>query len=258
MADSEYIDAIKTYCIEEEKKQVRDIEFEYEKRLERYIEGSLHNPSCTNSGKMETDNYWINPNKIILSNDFGFYHHSPEEILKFSLQKRGDYKYLISQMNDKSAASQLYLDEYPAPFTQDYLYMIGQNGNHRAGVFRTIGLPYVTAKISRITSNYWTYYTYSPFHKNILYLFQELNLIKIIDYDSGKYTFIPLEGFAIWILPSNFIESIFETTRNIRNRIQLVENLYPEYCGQIPRLLKSNLLFIDVWKTAWKYRNKDC
>lgn len=72
-----------------------------------------------------------------------------------------------------------YLDltEYPSPVTNETIYMVRLNGNHRTGVFRTIGLPYVNANIGKINSNIWYYKNDLSSIEKVLKLIQKLGLI---------------------------------------------------------------------------------
>lgn len=249
MKNKQYIEMIKNYCIAEDKKKIDDIKGEYQERLDNYIYYSLYMPSRANCSTIEIDGLWIEPYKIILSNGFEFYHHSPKEIFEYSIKKRGDYEFLISQMNSEPHTNILDLKEYPSPFTQDKLYMVRLNGNHRTGVFRTIGLPFVTARIEKLNSNKWTYLVGG----NIWFVEKFLNLlvkIKLIENyerrNSKKYIIIPKTGLAIWILPGNYCISIVKILKDIRKRIRLIENLYPDYKNKIPKKLRSKLLLLYI------------
>lgn len=249
MREEKYKNIIQEYCINEEKKEIENIECEYKERLDKYINNSAYRPACKYTYSEEVEGLWFNPTNIILENGFTFYHHSPEEILEFSLDKRGDFNFLLSQMNEDIGGNILDLNEYPSPFGNEKLYMVRQNGNHRAGVFRTIGLPFATAKIEKSKSNTWLYYSRgnTDFIKKLLKLFEKLDLIKEVNkVDIGKYEVTPKSGLAIWILPGDYCESAFSMVKDIQTRIKMIENLYPDHVEKIPKTLKSMLLLICI------------
>lgn len=152
-------------------------------------------------------------------------------------------------MNEDIDGYILDLNEYPSPFGNEKLYMVRRNGNHRAGVFRTIGLPFATAKIEKSKSNTWLYYSRgNPYFINkLLKLFEKLDLIKEVnEVDIGMYKVTPKSGLAIWILPGKDCESAFSMVKNIQTRIKMIENLYPDHVEKIPKTLKSMLLLIYI------------
>jgi len=230
------------------KKKIENIECEYRERLDKYINNSTYRPACKYTYSEEVEGLWFNPTNIILRNGFRFYHYSPEDILEFSLEKRGDFNFLLSQMNEDVSGDILDLNEYPSPFGNEKLYMVRRNGNHRAGVFRTIGLPFATAKIEKSKSNTWLYYSKGNpyFIKKLLKLFEKLDLIKEVIVDIGEYKVTPKSGLAIWILPGNHCESAFSMVKDIQTRIKMIENLYPDHVEKIPKTLKSKLLLISI------------
>ena len=249
MCDKIYKKKIKEYCINEGEKKTEDIKCKYKERLDKYIKDSVYEPACIYTNSEEVEGIWFKPTDIILRNGFTFYHHSPEEILQFSLKKRSEYKFLISQMNESQYGNILDLKEYPAPFTDEKLYMVRLNGNHRAGVFRTIGLPFVTARIEKPKSNNWRYCSpINPyFIEKLLKLFEKMDLLKEIkEVNFCEYEITPKIGLAIWILPGSYCKSIFSIIKDIRTRIKMIENLYPDSADKIPKILKSKLLLIHM------------
>ncbi|HFI0265717.1 TPA: hypothetical protein ACGOU9_002195, partial [Streptococcus suis] len=185
---------------------------------------------------------------IILENGFQFYNHSPDDILEHSLEKRGDFEYLINQMNPDTSSDILHIREYPSPFFGDKLYMVQRNGNHRTGVFRTIGLPIVTASIEIPMSDQWIYYTdsYGSVVKRLFKFLKKIDLIEEFDIQDDRYFFTPKSGLVIWILPNVGSGSIIEIVSKIKTRIRLLNNLFPDQSNQIPKKLKSKLLWLHI------------
>lgn len=249
MNEKHYEQIIKEYCLAEIKKEDVLLSQKYEDRLNKCINESVDTPACTYSDSLTIDKKWINPCNIFIKRGFTFYHHSPKEILEFSLEKRGDYSFLISQMNQYPHINILYLREYPSPFSEEKVYMVGHNGNHRTCVFRTIGLPFVTARIERPKSNKWIYY--SPknhyFIEKLFSLLKKLRLISNLrKIGIDIYEIVPETGLLIWILPRNDCSSIFDITKDIKSKIKSIENIYPDHADKIPHKLKSMFLIIYI------------
>ena len=87
---------------------------------------------------------------------FGFYHHSPSEIIQHAYDKRFDCEYLIGEMGE-SASGGLNLAEYPSPVPGQTVYMVKENGNHRSLLFRLLNLPCVMSIVERNVTACWLY-----------------------------------------------------------------------------------------------------
>ena len=236
------------YCVNENNKNINLILPDYKARLNNYIKDSLYKPICYNLDYKTVNGKWINPNSIILESGFKFYHHSPDNILDHSIEKRGDFEYLINQMNPENSSDILHIREYPSPFFDDKLYMVKGNGNHRTGVFRTIGLPIVTASIEEPLSSQWIYYTdsFGCMVKKLFKFLKKIDMLEKFDIQYDRCLFTPKSDLAIWILPDVESGSIIEIVSKIQTRIRLLDNLFPNQSNQIPEKLRSKLLWLYI------------
>lgn len=249
MTNNEFITIIKDYCEKEEIKEEGEIREIYNNRLNEYIEGSVISPNCRNCLIEDKNSIWINPNKIILQNGFSFYHYKPEEILDFAILKRGDAKFLISQMSGPGIVDYLDLQEYPSPFTTESVYMVRMNGNHRTGVFRSINLPFVNANIGLSKSDKWKYKSYldKKYIIKILNLFKEINLIDFFEEaDYGEFIIKPTIGLSIWILPGNDCKTLCSAVKDIKYRLRLIEHVFENVNNYDVSHLKSKKLLFKI------------
>lgn len=247
MDSVDYRKIVRNYCLGEMGKDASSVARGYQERLYDYIHYSLLEPDCWNCHAEAVNDLWIDPRDIVLANGFQFYHHSPKEILQHSLEKRGDYSYLFDQMNGGVRVG-LDLREFPSPFSENKLYMVRQNGNHRAGVFRAIGLPAVTGVVEVSRSDRWNYYggNCAPVGRYLM-LLKSVGLIASVERDDfSGYTITPNSGLAIWILPGRYVQSTFSLVRDVGKRIELIERMFPDFANEIPRILKSRFLWVYV------------
>lgn len=246
-----HIAMVREYCEMESCKESNDLMVRYHEKMSESVHYSLISPSCIipSSHWQKLVNCWIDPDRIILHNEFGFYHHSPSEIIQHAYDKRSDCDYLIGEMAE-SASGGLHLAEYPSPLLGQVVYMVKENGNHRSLLFRLLGLPCVKSLVERNVEERWLY---AHSDESLIYPYMLLlaycGLIKNIQRTRFGYEFTLCEsGLGIWLLPGTHVRSRRALIANVRKRMALIERVYSKKGLVIPELLHSRLLWLHISK----------
>lgn len=223
----------------------------YHEKMSECVHYSLISPSCMipSSHWQKLVDCWINPDRIILHNEFGFYHHSPSEIIQYAYEKRSDCDYLIGEMAE-SASGGLNIAEYPSPLLGQIVYMVKGNGNHRSLLFRLLGLPCVKSVVERNVEECWLYghSDVSLIYPYMLFLVY-CGLIKNLQRTRFGYEFTLCEsGLGIWLLPGTHVRSRRALIVDVRKRMALIERVYLNKGVVIPELFHSRLLWLHISK----------
>ncbi|MGT2715887.1 hypothetical protein [Streptococcus respiraculi] len=202
-----------------------DIESIFEKRLLHAKETSVIKPFCIPNGYAKLKEDIILNDEVVLENDFSFYHHSEDEIVKFALENRENIKLHIDSMSD------LYLDEYPAPNLLRRVFMVSTNGQHRRLVFECLGLERIRARIQFIKDKQrsWKYYFRKqniPMNMVIEWLVSKGRIEKIEPLDSKTILIKDSSQLIPWILPDSEISSFSKIRKDILKRLQLIEKSF--------------------------------
>ena len=220
-------DIIKLHCQKESSKDEKLIVKEYLRKFNKIIQTAVRIPYCTPYCENGRKNVleWINMSDFRMDYKFDFYHHSKAEVLKFSIENRGDYDmHLLSMRN-------LYFDEYPKPVGKGSTYLVSSNGNHRSIVFGCIGLPYVQAYVQKRCDNKWYFYCRDNIlnsYKIIVWL-KEFGLIDEIEfYKDSAFLISGKNNIAGWILPDPNLGSIENMLTDMQDRFQRIIESFEE------------------------------
>ena len=246
-----HIAMVQEYCELESCKESNDLMMRYHEKMSECVHYSLISPSCIipSSHWQKLVDCWINPDRIILHNEFGFYHHSPSEIIQHAYEKRSDCDYLIGEMAE-SASGGLNIAEYPSPLLGQIVYMVKGNGNHRSLLFRLLGLPCVKSVVERNAEECWLYghSDVSLIYPYMLFLVY-CGLIKNLQRTRFGYEFTLCEsGLGIWLLPGTHVRSRRALIADVRKRMALIERVYLNKGVVIPELFHSRLLWLHISK----------
>lgn len=246
-----HIAMVREYCEMESCKESNDLMMRYHEKMSECVHYSLISPSCIipSSHWQKLVDCWINPDRIILHNEFGFYHHSPSEIIQHAYEKRSDCDYLIGEMAE-SASGGLNIAEYPSPLLGQIVYMVKGNGNHRSLLFRLLGLPCVKSVVERNVEECWLYghSDVSLIYPYMLFLVY-CGLIKNLQRTRFGYEFTLCEsGLGIWLLPGTHVRSRRALIADVRKRMALIERVYFNNGVVIPELFHSRLLWLHISK----------
>lgn len=246
-----HIAMVREHCEMDSCKESNDLMMRYHEKMSECVHYSLILPSCIipSSHWQKLVECWINPDRIILHNEFGFYHHSPSEIIQHAYEKRSDCDYLIGEMAE-SASGGLNIAEYPSPLLGQIVYMVKGNGNHRSLLFRLLGLPCVKSVVERNVEECWLYghSDVSLIYPYMLFLVY-CGLIKNLQRTRFGYEFTLYEsGLGIWLLPGTHVRSRRALIADVRKRMALIERVYLNKGVVIPELFHSRLLWLHISK----------
>lgn len=235
---------IEKHCKLEADKEDKYVQEVYSSRMNAAINTSIIKPYCIpiDEGLNDRVVEWISSNDILLEKGFGFYHHSPEEVINFAIENRGNFEYILKSMND------LYLEEIPNPFKNGYTYMVAENGQHRRMVYNCLDLPVVKASVYKTSGKSWKYYSRGYNHTVLKILVWLLDLGLINQIEKEDYKFFLIQGknnIAPWILPNPEHGNLYKMIKDMKERITCLEKAFPDCNKEIPPILKSKLL--------WKY-----
>lgn len=190
--------SVDSYTLDQKSKVANEaLKNEYKNRLIQYINNSLFRPSFIYNDRDSdewTEYIAVKSNDLYMNNDFTFYHHTPRKVLEYSIEQRGNADWLMQQMEE------LRVDEWPFPFSKDNrrVYIVGQNGNHRSALFRTIGLPEIMLnRVTKINSFTIDEEKISSYPKDLINLLIRVGLLQVHD---GVYN--DRFGYLAWILPA--------------------------------------------------------
>lgn len=234
MDESELASYVQDYCRQQSSLTDEQVSSEFKRQFHhKSLRRALH-PWCipySVSGRQIT-NKVVSPDQILEEINFDFYHHSPQEIIDYSIDIRKHPRIILSDMDG------LMLDEFPG-VAGKHIYMISSNGHHRSFVFSTLGLKHVLANVQICNGNVWRYYIGRNIHqirtgRSILRLFLQLGIISACDQDTIDQCEYHISGpynVAGWILPElkEFItpaQALDESSK----RLQYIERIY----GEIP------------------------
>lgn len=248
-----YIAMVRKCCEIESRKEPNDLMMRYHQKMSESVHYSLILPSCIipSSHYQKLTNCWINPECIILHHGFGFYHHSPSEIIQHAYDKRFDCEYLIGEMGELASGG-LNLAEYPSPVPGQTVYMVKENGNHRSLLFRLLNLPCVMSVVERNVTACWLY---AHSDRSLIYPYMLLlvycGLIQNLQRTHFGYEFTLCEsGLGIWLLPGAHVRSRRALIADVRKRMMLIERLYSSEGVVIPEVFHSRLLWLRVSKVS--------
>ena len=248
-----YIALVRHFCEVESCKDSNQLMMRYHEKMSELVHYSLISPSCIipSRHQQKLSKYWIDPEAIMLHHGFGFYHHSPSEIIQHAYEKRADYEYLVGEMGELASGG-LNLAEYPSPLPGHSLYMVKGNGNHRSLLFRLLNLPCVMSVVERNTTACWLY-AHSDYALVYPYLLLLANCDMIKDLRGTRFGYefvLAKSGLGIWLLPGSYVESRSALIADVRKRIRLIERTYSSKGVVIPKIFHSRLLWLRISKVS--------
>lgn len=215
---------VRQHCAVEEKRSHKEASSLYRQRLNDEISRAIISPYCIPSaGIRKHEREWINGDRISLEQGFSFYHHSPDALLEFAVQYRGDADLHISDMDN------LYLDEFPGIVASQPIYMVSTNGQHRRLVYACIGLPAIRACIQKAPTNQWKYYWSHQNHEaeKILIWFHYLGLIDDMScQDRETIVFEGKGNLAGWLLPDARLGSVGAMLKEVQKRAEALNRRF--------------------------------
>jgi hypothetical protein len=241
-----FLEEIKTYCNSESQRSDEQAESLYSRRMETAISKSVRRPFCIPYSEVprKTINEWVDSNDIRLVSDFSFYHHSKEDVIRYSVEKRGDYDTLYTSMKN------LYLDEFPAPTQSGKAYMVSSNGQHRRLVYNCIGLPKVNAYVQKCSGNRWRYYfrNNQNAYRVIKWLMYKGFLEEIELLDDRTMVISDKNNIIGWILPDSEISTLRGLLNDMEDRFNLLCNSFDDVDKSILKYIHGSLrLCISIY-----------
>lgn len=239
----------------ESERSLSEVESSYQLRLDQAVSTWIMEPYCIPhvEENQESVEMIVDTKDFYLEKDFGFYHHTSDEILKYAVENRANWRLHMDHME------QLYAIEYPAPNDSGKAYMVSTNGQHRRLVYHSIGFPRVKATVQKSTGNKWRYdwRGRNPAAEKILIWFRELGLIdRLSDFDKKPILIESEDHLAAWILPNPSGGSLTKMLKEINHRLTLIEKAFgPLHHESLPMIRSKfyNLLSIQL---AYNKRGK--
>ena len=239
---------VRDHCALEASRSEADVRREYQQRLESELENAVIPPYCFPQveGGRKHEWEWLAPDSFVLKQGFSFYHHSKDDLLEFSITRRGDAELHLSAMGN------LYLDELPSPAGEESIYIVTSNGNHRRLVFACIGIPAIRARVQKAPTKRWGYYWQDRNHAaaKIICWFRQLGLIDEVLFDDDPET-VFIEGrsnLAGWLLPSAKQRSVSSLLSEIQERADALDRRFG-LDAELLNLLRSKTR--RRWSLEW-------
>lgn len=150
-------DTVREFCAQQATLDDETARSRYGQRLTAPFDRWVHEPlpfpledkSRRGPGPEGDTTAWIDPRDVVVRATFHPYHHTPAEILTYTVENRGDPELHLRSMGD------LWVETYPTPGTRAPLLMVTTNGNHRRLVYAAMGIPAVRAHLSHNATDRW-------------------------------------------------------------------------------------------------------
>ncbi|MBN6778872.1 hypothetical protein JRG19_10055 [Pseudoclavibacter alba] len=247
--------SIRNQCHQEAQRDDTEARASYQRSISRILNFrfcrlAAHGVSLIGGDFEQYQELWIDPSQVLFECDFSPYHHSPEEILDYCVQTRGDAELHLKSM-PFSLYNSLSVQELPTPPGMPPLYTIAMNGNHRRVVFETLGLPKVRALVDPCEPEWWQARTNAC--REWVNVFHRVGLIPDIrERDDGSVTFADPSGLLGWVMPSTFPAStnVIRSANEIVCRLQSFESLVSRKFDAPPILHNLNDLVAAFEQTS--------
>lgn len=119
---------------------------------------------------------------------------------------------------------------YPFPFdNSERVYYVGDNGNHRAAHYKTIGFPHIAARTQPIKVPVSIELKKPPVHLDYIDFFERVGLLKQTGVNKDKLVVEDSQGIMCWIFPE-YINSYSSFAKQIctsYTQLQKVLNFEP-------------------------------
>lgn len=248
------LDELREVCAREARRSNSEALSLYQNRFREQLEYKIMQPCCVPhvEGGRKHLRKWVNSSQIYVDSNFAPYHHSPEEIVEYAVEKRADAESLYREMD------QLYLDEYPFPGGRN-VYFVSQNGHHRRLEFACIGLPKLEAYVQEAQGDVWRYF-YESSRPDVIKVFRwflDVGLLDNVEIDPRSRSILIKDGGSLgaWLLPdSQRCIGLGSLLSEIQLRAESI-SLHVEIDDKILKVLNSKVRrYLVVQLVDLKYR----